>query len=173
MIFILLVYLYRARMAGIWALAFWTVVHLRRRRSSLETSLGICVRVWTQGSYALMMFACMLYLAAVWWMADQTCMRCPHGFVGSDSLIFAGACFVPKCVLEVAETTRRAAVADIELPLRSDPIRWPNEWRLPLGQVAPNCLPFLLALRPPMYQAIAFHEQSGDKHMVLRQESIL
>ena len=52
-------------------------------------------------------------------------------------------------------------MADIELPLQSDPIRWPNEWRLPLGQVAQNCLPFLLALRPPMFEAIAFHEQSG------------
>ena len=28
-------------------------------------------------------------------------------------------------------------------------------------QVAPNCLPFLMALRPPMFEAMAFHEQSG------------
>ena len=54
-------------MAGIWALGFWTVVHLLRRRSSLKTSLEICVRVWTQASYASMTFAYMLYLAAGGW----------------------------------------------------------------------------------------------------------
>ena len=88
-------------------------------------------------------------------------MRCPHGFVGSHDLIFAGACFVRECVLEVVETIRRAAVANLELPLQTDPIRWPNEWRLPLGEVAPACLPFLLTLRPTMYEALAFYEQSG------------
>ena len=105
--------------------------------------------------------SCLDALPGRWWLAEHTCMRCSHGFVGSSNLVFAGACFMRECVLEVVETTRRAAVADIELPLQSDPIRWPNEWRLPLGQVAPNCLPFLLTMRPPMYQAIAFHEQSG------------
>ena len=86
---------------------------------------------------------CLEALPGRWWMAEHLCMRCPHGFAGSGDLVFAGACFLRECVLEVAETTRRAAVADIELPLQSDPIRWPNEWRLPLGEVAPNCLPFL------------------------------
>ena len=72
-------------------------------RKSLDTGLLCVDDVWLQD------------LPGRWWMAGQTCMRCPHGFVGSGTLIFAGACFLPKCVLEVAETTRRAAVADILL----------------------------------------------------------
>ena len=66
---------------------------------------------------------CLDDLPGRWWMADHICMRCPHGFACSGKLVFAGACFLPECVLEVAETTRRAAVADIELPLQTDPIR--------------------------------------------------
>ena len=73
LLFILLAYLYRVPMAGISALEFWTVAHLRRRLRSLETSLGICVRVWTQASYVWMMFACMLYLAAGGWQVRHVC----------------------------------------------------------------------------------------------------
>ena len=75
--------------------------------------------------------------------------------------VFAGACYMAECALEVVETIRRASVANLELPLQTDPIRWANEWRLPFGNVAPNCLPFLTALRPPAFEVLSLHEQSA------------
>ena len=94
-----------------------------------------------------------------WWTLDAVALRCPHGFVGLHCA-FAGACMETSCCETAVATQRAAESAHPSLPARADPIRFPREVRLPLGNVDGVVLPFLLAMVFQRVECFAFHENS-------------
>ena len=86
-------------------------------------------------------------------------MRCPHGFVGLGCS-FPDACDDGGCMETAVATQRAAAAAHPDFPLRSDPIRFLREVRLPLGNVHGQVLPSLLSFSFPCLQCFAWHETS-------------
>ena len=88
-------------------------------------------------------------------------MRCPHGFT-STTISFDGACHDETCLLAADSTLSVACMAHPDYAYRSDPIRWPREVRLPLGDIHGTVLPHLLSLVPPKLVAIAMHENTGS-----------
>ena len=65
-----------------------------------------------------------------------------------------------SCVSTAAATRRAASAAHPDFALKSDPIRFVGEARLPLGQVHGEVLPHLLSHAFPAFDCFAWHENT-------------
>jgi hypothetical protein len=98
----------------------------------------------------------------LWWHVPTGAMRCPHGLCPWGAP-FAGRCHPENCCAVVVAATRDAARSSLlDLPRRTDPIRWPGKIRLAIGAAAGVTLACLNQLAPPKALAHAWHEHSGS-----------
>ena len=65
-----------------------------------------------------------------------------------------------SCISTAAATRRAASAAHPDFALKSDPIRFVGEARLPLGQVHGEVLPHLLSHAFPAFECFAWHENT-------------